>query len=96
MPCVNSVAIVLTDECAGHKTICFFFPYTWVTQLFLIICTTTRVVVIEFWHNFCDYNYLSLNRQLTLQLSMLLMSNDYNYRKVTKLQITLLNYRSKY
>ena len=24
----------------------------------------TRVVVIEFWHHFCDYNYLSLNCQL--------------------------------
>ena len=23
-----------------------------------------RVVVIEFWHGFIDYNYLSLNRQL--------------------------------
>ena len=23
-----------------------------------------RVVVIEFWHSFMDYNYLSLNRQL--------------------------------
>ena len=24
----------------------------------------SRVVVIEFWHGFMDYNYLSLNRQL--------------------------------
>ena len=24
----------------------------------------TRVVVIEFWHSFSDYNYLSLNLQL--------------------------------
>ena len=23
-----------------------------------------RVVVIEFWHGFVDYNYLSLNRQV--------------------------------
>ena len=24
----------------------------------------TRLVAIEFWHGFIDYNYLSLNRQL--------------------------------
>ena len=49
-----------------------------------------KVVVIEFWH---EYNYLSLNHQL--QLSRLLTSNGCNYRKMAKLQITLLNYRSK-
>ena len=56
----------------------------------------TRVVVIEFWHGFMDYNYLSLNRQLLpLQLPRLLTGNDCNYGKMTKLQITLFNYRLK-
>ena len=54
----------------------------------------SRVVVIEFWHQFGDYNYLSLNRQLIpITITMLLTSDDYNYRKITKLQIALLNYR---
>ena len=51
----------------------------------------SRDVVIKFWHGFIDYNYLSLNGQLIpLQIPRLLASNDYNYRKMTKLQITLL------
>ena len=42
------------------------------------------VVVIEFWHGFVEYNYMSLNCQLIpLQLLKFLTSNDYNYTKMT-------------
>ena len=42
------------------------------------------VVVIEFWHGFVEYNYMSLNCQLIpLQLLTVLTSNDYNYPKMT-------------
>lgn len=44
----------------------------------------TRLVVIEFWPSFIDYNYSSLNLQVLL-ISSLLASNAYYYRRVTKL-----------
>ena len=37
------------------------------------------VVVIEVWHGFTDYNYLSLTHQL-IPITRLLTSNDDNYR----------------
>ena len=58
----------------------------------------TRVVVIDFWDGFIDCNYSEPESSINncpLQLPRLLTSNDYKYRKMTKLQITLLNYRSK-
>ena len=40
------------------------FLYSMVSRI-LEVTIYTRVVVIELWHHFCDYNYLSLNHQLT-------------------------------
>ena len=49
--------------------------------------------VVEFWHGFIDYDYLSLNHQLiSLQLQLSLMSIT-TTEKMTKIPNPLLNYR---